>query len=81
MQWNGWSWYWIAGWFGLGFLIPELYALATNPKNTLSYQIWHMEGIGLSGLAQNPANWSFGHYMIFAMMVWLFGHFVFGLWR
>jgi hypothetical protein len=81
LKWNGWSFYWIVVWFGVLFLGPELYAIFTNPKNTLSYQVWHLEGMGLKGLAQNPLNWSFGHYVVFAGMVWLIGHFVFDLWR
>lgn len=42
---NGWSWYWVA-WIVLGFGIPEGYALATNAKNTLSWQVWDAESFG-----------------------------------
>lgn len=81
LKWNAWSFYWIIIWFGCLFLGPELYALWKNPQNTLSYQIWHLEGMGLKGLAQNPLNWSFGHYAMAAMMIWLAGHFIFRLWH
>ena len=80
LKWNWYSAYW-AAWFVLGFGVMEGWTLATNPVNTLSYQVWHLEGIGLRGLAQNPLNWSFGHYAIAVGMLWLVGHFVGGLWR
>lgn len=32
---NAWSWYWVF-WITVLFDVPEGYALATNPKNTLS---------------------------------------------
>lgn len=81
LKWNWWSFYWIFVWFGLGFGIPEGYALATDPRNTLSYQVWHLEGFGLHGLWQNPLHWSAGHYFIAVGMIWLLGHFVGGIWR
>lgn len=81
LKWNWWSFYWIIVWFGVLFLGPEIWALKNDPRNTLSYQVWHLEGFGLTGLAQNPLHWSFAHYVVAAGVVWLVGHFVFGLWR
>lgn len=76
MRWNGASLYWLVWVFG-GFFAPELYWVFTNPKNTLSYQVWHLEG---------PLNrWSFGHYaiavLVVGLAVFLVGHFVWGLFR
>lgn len=81
LKWNAWSFYWIFVWFLLGFGLPEFIALRKNPEDTLSYQVWHLEGWGLRGLAQNPLSWSFAHYLVAVGMVWLLGHFVYGLWR
>lgn len=80
LKWNLWSVYWLAVWFGLGFLGPELYAFFTNPKNTLSYQVWHLEGLDFAHLFSIDT-WSFGHYVVFALMIWLTLHFGFGLFR
>lgn len=64
------------------FLAAESYALATNPKRTLSAAVWHIESyvpdqwVGL---------WSVGHYFVGGILivfdVWLFCHFVLGWWR
>lgn len=75
MRWNAWSIYWVV-WF-LAFLGPELYALFTHPANTLSWQVWHVEG---------PLNeWNFAHYavsvLVVGLAVFLVGHFVWGLFR
>jgi hypothetical protein len=35
---NGWSWYWLT-WLLVGFGVPEGIALATNVRNTLSFQM------------------------------------------
>jgi hypothetical protein len=72
--WNGWSAYWLA-WLALGFLVPELIALFTNPANTLSWQVWRLAGVG------QPGAWSFAHFIVAAFCIWLAGHFVLGLWR
>lgn len=80
LHWNWMSFYWIVVWFGVLFLGPELFWLWKNPKNTLSYQVWHLEGLDFQHLF-SVNNWSFGHYVVFAMMVWLTLHFAFGLFR
>ena len=72
--WNGWSLYWLL-WIGPLFLIPEFIALFTNPRNTLSYQVWHLAGVG------QPGQWSFAHFVILAFCVWLSFHFVLGWFR
>lgn len=79
MIWNLWSVYWLA-WFGVGFLGPEIWALVTNPANTLSYQVWHVEGINLAH-PYDLSQWTFAHYLVFALMIWLCFHFVDGMFR
>lgn len=84
MKWNLMSVYWVLVWFALGFGIPEGIALATgHPENTLSDQVWHIEGLGQNGQSQfmNPAHWTFGHWFVFCGMIWLLGHFVDHIWR
>lgn len=39
---TGWQWFW-AGWVALG-AVAEGIALATNYRNTLSEQVWALEG-------------------------------------
>lgn len=78
MKWNDWSLYWLL-WFG-AFLGPELYALFTNPLNTLSYQVWHVEDINFAH-PYDIGSWTFAHYLVFALMVWLSFHFVDGMFR
>jgi hypothetical protein len=75
------SLYWVL-WFVVGFLPVELYALwSGHPQWTLSDQVWQLEGISLSQVWWNPLTWPFGHLIIALACVWLFGHFVFHLWR
>ena len=75
-DWNGWSFYWIVVWGLSGFLVPEMWALLTgHPENTLSDQVWRLAGVG------NGGGWSFAHFVVAAFMVWLTGHFVWGLWH
>ena len=66
MKWNLYSLYW-AAWLVVGFLAPELYALSTDHNNTLSAQVWHLDGHGLS----------FGRYFVSAFTLWLWLHFTF----
>lgn len=70
-MWNGWSIYWVI-WLLVGFGVPEGIALASGrPKNTLSYQVWHLEGTGAT----------FARYMVFAFLLWLLIHMVFEAFR
>lgn len=72
--WNRWSVYWLI-WAGVFFLGPEMYALFTNPSNTLSDQVWRLAGVG------NGGGWSFAHFFVAAFCVWLCLHFIFGWFR
>jgi hypothetical protein len=84
--WNFASHYWLV-WFIASFgafLVYELYQLAIgHPENTLSAQVWRMEGI----LNRNYpiADWTAVHFLLGGMFIltflWLGGHFVFGVWR
>ena len=80
MKWNWVSVYWVGVWFGLGFLPMEMFWLFRDPKNTLSYQVWHLEGLDFSHLF-SVDTWTFGHFFVLAFMVWLTLHFGFGLFR
>lgn len=72
--WNYASVYW-AVWFGVAFLGPELYWIVTAPENTLSAQVWHLENL-------TPGTpWTFVHFLVTALMLWLFFHFTFGWFR
>lgn len=66
LRWNAWSLYWLL-WLVVGFIVPESIALARDVRNTLSYQVWHLEGGGLTVT----------RYIVAAFTVWLFLHFVF----
>ncbi len=66
-HWNGWSIWWLF-WL-IQFAVAEGYALATNTYNTLSWQVWRAEGTGAT----------FVRYMVAALCIWLFLHFVFHL--
>ncbi|MGH3438118.1 MAG: hypothetical protein ACRDRN_16825, partial [Sciscionella sp.] len=62
---------------------PELYALATHHgENTLSAQIWRLEQYK-SG--QVITQWTALHFLIggviVVLLLWLIGHFTFGIWR
>jgi hypothetical protein len=71
MQWNGWSVYW-GLWILIGFFVPELYALFSgNHQNTLSDQVWHIEGQGATCF----------RYVVGCFCAWLFFHMTFGMFR
>lgn len=81
---KGWGLYWLI-WFAVAcatFLGPEIYALATNWRNTLSNAIWHAEKL-VPG--QGIGQWTFAHLMFIGVLglvfVWLLGHFALGWWR
>lgn len=82
---TGWGWYWIV-WIFAGFLVPELYAVFTNIKNTLSWQVWGIENFNPNlGHPFDFADWTWTHWTIGSMVlvfcVWLFIHMAFGLVR
>jgi hypothetical protein len=71
MTWNYWSLYWLV-WLFFGFFLPEMYCLATgNSQNTLSDQVWHLEGTGAT----------FFQWVVGALFLWLFLHMTFRLFR
>jgi len=71
MRWNGWSVYW-AAWLVIGFGIPEAIALfSRHPENTLSDQVWHLEGTGAT----------FMRYFVFVGLLWLLIHMVWGVFK
>lgn len=72
-RWNYASLYWLV-WL-LAFLGPELFWAVVNPANTLSWQVWHLEGEG----------WTFYRFLFTAISlglgVFLVGHFGWKLFR
>lgn len=81
---SGWRWYWLT-WAVVtftAFLVPEVVALATNWRNTLSASVWDLESF-LPG--QPVAHWSAAHFWFIAvygvLVLWLFFHFGMGWWR
>ena len=77
-----WSWYWL-GWL-IAFLAPELVFVFTYPQGTLSDNVWAIEDVNL----RHPfdfGNWTPVHWIIFLVLVVLFGwllmHLPFGLAR
>lgn len=82
---DSWAAYWTA-WFAVMLLTfggPEAYALISgHPENTLSAKIWDLEDM-LPG--ESPLAWSAIHALLgfglIALVVWLIGHLVFGIWR
>lgn len=80
---NSWSWYWL-GWFLVSFgffIVPEVIAITRrHTENTLSAQIWRLEGITPG---HGLASWTAGHFLIGGLLVlvlgWLIFHFFLGL--
>lgn len=66
----------------VSFLIPEVYALVTNWRNTLSAAVWDFERLVPD---QSVWKWSAAHFLfggVFLLLFgWLVGHFLFGVWR
>ena len=62
---NPWQWFWLI--WALTGLGVEIYALATNYRNTLSEQVWALEGTGAT----------ITRYIVGALTFWLFIHFTF----
>lgn len=77
MKSNWGEWYWLV-WLGIGFLIPEIFALFTNPANTLSETTWRWFGVIKN---QSITAWGIQHYVLLAFMIWLFFHLVFRMFR
>lgn len=64
------------------FLSMELYALATNWRNTLSNAVWTLEDFVPH---QHIGQWSWDHALFagfyLVVFIWLFFHFYLGWWR
>ena len=78
-----WHKYWLV-WFAVSFgafIVPEVYALCTNARNTLSWSLWDLEQFTPG---QTIAHWTAVHFLVggvlFVTLLWLIGHFVFGIW-
>lgn len=78
-----WQWYW-ASWFTATvatFLPVELWALFTNPRNTLSWSVWDLEGF----VPGSHTAWTWSHWVVggvfFFLCLWLAVHFAFGILR
>lgn len=76
---------WFIVTFPLGFLIPEIVALARNRvQDTLSGAIWQLENI-VPGREQWPWQWTAAHLLFtscfITLAIWLIGHFGWGIWR
>jgi hypothetical protein len=76
------TWYWL-GWV-LAFLGPELYWLAVNSANTLSEDVWSLEGVNLAQPFDFPM-WTATHWgvaiVVWLLFLWLSLHIPFGLLR
>lgn len=80
---TGWQRYWLI-WFLVSFasfIVPEFYALFTNPQNTLSWTVWDLEGL-VPG--QPLDKWGTAHVLIGGFLtlvfIWLIGHLALGIW-
>lgn len=66
----------------LTFLAPEAYGLATNSANTLSAWVWRALKISSH---ESFIQWSAMDFLMFGvwttLVVWLTGHFFFGIFR
>jgi hypothetical protein len=80
MHWpTAWGWYWLS----LVFLIvvPELYWVFVNARNTISDTIWDIEGLNLAhplDFAQwTPLHWAIA-ILLWLLFAWLSVHLTFG---
>lgn len=76
------SLYWL-GWI-IAFLAPELYWVFTNSANTLSEEVWSIEGLNMAQPFDFPM-WTSTHWAVavtvWLLFLWLSLHFPFGLLR
>jgi hypothetical protein len=76
------SLYWL-GWIA-AFLVPELYWLAVNSANTLSEEVWSIEGLNKAQPFDLPM-WTATHWavavVVWLLFLWLSAHLPFGLLR
>jgi hypothetical protein len=70
--------YWIL-WLVVGFGVPECVALARHKyNNTLSECVWRWCQVTPGNTL---AHWTALHVFVALLMLWLFFHIVFGIWR
>jgi hypothetical protein len=79
--WGRWYWpIWMVATF-LFFIGPEVFALITNWKNTLSNWVWVALRVKTG---QSITDWTAAHFLVGGMLIvvfgWLVGHFLFHLW-
>ena len=78
------EWYWPVATVAILVIIlgPETVALVTNVKNTYSWWVWDKLAVNSSA---HPTQWTAVHLLVFGVwmvtMIWLTGHFFWGLWR
>ena len=81
-SWNTYWLIWFVVTFPIGFLVPEVVALCTDWRRTLSATVWDLEDF-VTG--QPVSQWSASHLLFVGIMltlfVWLAGHFALGYWR
>jgi hypothetical protein len=65
----------------VGFLVPEVWALCTNWRNTLSAWVWQLLAVQRG---EPITSWTWLHVLGLGMYVlingWLVGHFFFRVW-
>jgi hypothetical protein len=75
--WGPWYWGVSLCWIFALIMGPEVYALFTNPRNTLSDTIWTW--LSVTTEQQNP--WTAAHFLVFGgwlvLVTWLTFHFFF----
>lgn len=71
------TWYTVAWGLWIAFFaVVEGLALFNNKSgDTLSEHVWKIFKV-----KEQPWKWTFARFFLAAFMVWLSGHFVFGLW-
>lgn len=79
---TGFAWYYLA-WL-IAFLVPEIYFAITNNANTLSHEVWSIEGLS-TRMPYDFGMWSDMHWAIalgvWLLFLWLSLHIPFGLLR
>lgn len=72
------TWY-TAAWLALiafGLTVEGIALADKDPGDTASEHIWKWFGVK----GKNGGGWTWKRYVLAALMVWLTGHFVWGLW-
>lgn len=81
---HAWHLYWLlwASFSFITFIVPEIYAVSTDWRRTLSASVWSLEDM-VPGQAIN--RWTVTHYWFISiygvLVLWLFFHFGMGWWR